>query len=65
MLGCLTKTGYLQLANLRSYPARQLHRLCVMLREKDVQQALGEVAVQLIIRQAVSAAQCRSAGYRC
>jgi hypothetical protein len=59
MLGCLTKCGYLQLSNLRAYPARQLHRLCVLLREKDAQQALGETAVQLLIRQAVSAVVCK------
>ncbi|KAF6266473.1 hypothetical protein COO60DRAFT_1633061 [Scenedesmus sp. NREL 46B-D3] len=53
MLGCLTRCGYLGLANLRAYPARQLHRLCVLLREKDAQQALGEAAVQLLIRQTV------------
>jgi hypothetical protein len=57
MLPSLTKCGYLQLSNLRAYPARQLHRLCVLLREKDAQQALQDTAVQLLIRQAVSAVQ--------
>jgi hypothetical protein len=59
MLGCLTKSGHLELTNLRAYPARQLHRLCVLLREKNAQQALGEIPVQLLIRQAVSITWCR------
>jgi hypothetical protein len=35
-----------------------VNMICVLLREKDAQQALQETAVQLLIRQAMSAVCC-------
>lgn len=47
----LSKPAYLALTDLRSYPKRQLHRLCDCLRNREL--PLEHSAVQLMVQQAV------------